>query len=105
MLPIAASSTFGLSTSRFVPSQSFREPTRPYFAPYMKPHTKVDTTAGTAYGRNVVMRKNFAPCSFMESKAKAIAADRNSMMGTCTMVNRATRHTELQNCWSWNRRM
>ena len=105
MLPIAASSTFGLSTSRFVPSQSFREPTRPYFAPYMKPHTKVDTTAGTAYGRNVEMRKNFAPCSFMESNARAIAADRNSMIGTWTAVNSATLPTELQNCWSWNRRM
>ena len=51
------------------------------------------------------MRKNFAPCSFMESKAKAIAADRNSMIGTCTQVNSATLPTELQNCWSWNRRM
>ena len=83
-----------------MPSQSFREPTRPYFAPYMKPHTKVDTTAGTAYGRNVLMRKNFAPCQLHGSNAKAIAADRNSMIGTCTQVNSATLPTELQNCWS-----
>ena len=41
----------------------------------------------------------------MESNAKAIAADRNSMIGTCTQVNSATLPTELQNCWSWNRRM
>ena len=105
MLPIAASSTFGLSTSRFVPSQSFREPTRPYFAPYMKPQIRVETTAGTAYGRNVLMRKNFVPCSFMESNASAISAARHSMTGTCTHVNSATLPTELQNCWSWNRRM
>ena len=34
-----------------------------------------------------------------------IAAARNSMTGTCTQVNSATLPTELQNCWSWNRRM
>lgn len=87
-----------------MPNRSFSDPTRPYFAPYMKPQIRVDTTAGTAYGRNVLMRKNFAPCSFMESNARAIAADRNSMIGTCTIVNSATLPTELQNCWSCNRR-
>ena len=44
------------------------------------------------------MRKNLAPCSFMESNARAIAADRHSMMGTCTHSEQghATIH-ELQN--------
>ena len=51
------------------------------------------------------MRKNFVPCSFMESSARAIAAARNSMIGTWTTVNSATLPTALQNCWSWNRRM
>ena len=51
------------------------------------------------------MRKNFVPCNFIESSANAIKADRHSMIGTCTHVNSATLPTELQNCWSWNRRM
>ena len=105
MLPIDASSTLGESMSRCVPKNPLNEPTRPYFAPYMKPQIRVDTTAGTAYGRNVEMRKNFVPCSFMESSARAIAAARNSMIGTWTTVNSATLPTALQNCWSWNRRM
>ena len=87
-----------------MPNRSFSDPTRPYFAPYMKPQIRVDTTAGTAYGRNVLMRKNFAPCSFMESNARAIAADRNSMIGTCTIVNKATLPHDAQNCPSPNRR-
>ena len=104
MFPILANNTLGASTSMSVPRKSFNEPTRPYFAPYTKPQINVDTTAGTAYGRNVVMRKNLVPCSFIESNARAIKADRHSMIGTCTHVNRATRPTLLQNWPSPNRR-
>ena len=87
-----------------MPNRSFSDPTSPYFAPYMKPQIIVETTAGTAYGRNVLIRKNFAPCSFMESNARAITADRNSMIGTCTIVNKATLPHDAQNCPSPNRR-
>ena len=68
------------------------------------PYVAVNTTAGTAYGRNVEIRKNLVPCSFIESNARAIKADRHSMIGTCTHVNRATRPTLLQNWPSPNRR-
>lgn len=87
-----------------MPKRSFSEPTSPYFAPYMKPQIIVETTAGTAYGRNVEIRKNFAPCSFIESMHSAITADRNSMTGTCTTVNKATLPHDAQNCPSPNRR-
>ncbi|MFR7426400.1 MAG: hypothetical protein ACLUUF_06425 [Bifidobacterium pullorum] len=88
-----------------MPNRSFSDPTRPYFAPYMKPQIIVETTAGTAYGRNVLIRKNFAPCSFIESMHSAITADRNSMTGTCTTVNNATLPHDAQNWSSPNRRM
>ena len=88
-----------------MPNRSFSDPTRPYFAPYMKPQIIVETTAGTAYGRNVLIRKNFAPCSFIESMHSAITADRNSMIGTCTIVNKATLPHDAQNWSSPNRRM
>ena len=87
-----------------MPKKPLNEPTSPYFAPYMNPQISVETTAGTAYGRNVEIRKNLVPCNFMESRANAIAAARNSMTGTCTTVNSATRPTALQNCRSCSRR-
>ena len=105
MLPIAASNTFGDSTLMCVPSQSLSEPTRPYFVPYMNAHISVETTAGTAYGKNEEMRKNFMPCSFIESSASAINAASPSMIGTCTSVKITTLPTELQNSGSWNRRV
>ena len=97
MFPMLASSTSGLSTSMFVPKRSFSDPTRPYFDPYMNPQIIVETTAGTPYGRNVELRKNFAPCSFMLSMHKAITAEKNNMIGTCTIVNNATRPHDAQN--------
>ena len=104
MFPIAANNTDGSNTSICVPNTSFNEPTKPYFAPYTKPQIIVETTAGTAYGKNVPIRKNFVPCNFIESKHRAIAAARNNMIGTCTTVNKATRPTLLQNCASPNKR-
>lgn len=88
-----------------VPSKEFNEPTRPYFVPYMNAQMSVDTTAGTAYGRKEEIRKNFMPCSFMESNASAISAARPSMIGTCTTVKMATRPTALQNSGSWKSRV
>ena len=48
----------------------------------MKPHIKTATTAGTAYGRKMTIRKKLAPWSRALSMASAASRARTSMIGT-----------------------
>ncbi len=62
MLPMEASTRSAESGSGSdQPKAELKSPTRPYLVPYMKPHIRVATTAGTAYGRKIVMRKKLLP--------------------------------------------
>ncbi len=62
MLPMDASTRSGDSGSGSVtPKASLMLPTRPKRVPYMKPHISVATTAGTAYGRKIEIRKKAVP--------------------------------------------
>ncbi len=80
-------------------------PTRPNRVPYMKPHIRVATTAGTAYGRKIEIRKKSLPYRRPLSRARATNSAMNSMTGTCTARNAETRPSEVQNrssasaCW------
>ncbi|BBE21298.1 hypothetical protein MN0502_01810 [Arthrobacter sp. MN05-02] len=46
---------------RLMPRALLMLPTRPNRVPYMKPHIRLATTAGTAYGRKIEMRKKDFP--------------------------------------------
>ena len=62
MLPIDASTRSGDSGFGSEMSNArLRFPTRPNRVPYMKPHMSVATTAGTAYGRKIEIRKKLRP--------------------------------------------
>ena len=72
MLPIEARIQLranGVMTS--LPSQSLMFAARPKLLPYMKPHMSTATTAGTAYGRKITMRKKPEACSRALSIASA----------------------------------
>ena len=63
----------------------------------MKPHISAATTAGTAYGRKITIRKNPAACSRALSIASAATSASSSMIGTCTARNTSTRSKASQN--------
>src|SRR5665647_3296822 len=64
MLPIEASTRPGENRSgRDTPNARSMLPTKPKREPYMKPHIRVATTAGTAYGRKIEIRKKLFPYS------------------------------------------
>ena len=66
----------------------------------MKPHMSVATTAGTAYGRKIAMRKKPAPWSRPLSRASAASRARASITGTCTARKSDTRPSADQKCGS-----
>ncbi|BDZ42176.1 hypothetical protein GCM10025865_14750 [Paraoerskovia sediminicola] len=68
----------------------------------MNPHIRAATTAGTAYGMKIEIRKNDLPYNRPESIANATNNAIPNMIGTCTNNNNATRETPDQNCGSWN---
>ena len=98
MLPIEASTQVLLNgLGMLMLKNSLRLPTRPNWVPYMKPHMRVATTAGTAYGRKIAMRKKLERCSRALSMARAAKSAMPSMIGTWITKNRVTRPIDSQN--------
>ena len=68
----------------------------------MKPHMSTATTAGTAYGRKITMRKKPEACRRALSIASAATSASPSMIGTWMSRNSTTRPKPSQNCGSTN---